>query len=69
MLSDKAIKILADHISSDIIEELAMSEAFVQFLHEEVPALIDKKLGEMDEDLLFDLALCVMDNVRLTPWE
>lgn len=68
MLSNKAIKILADKIAPEVIDELAMSEAFVEFLHEHIPALIDKKLGEMDEDLYFDISMCVMDKVRLTTY-
>jgi hypothetical protein len=68
MLSDKAIKILADHIAPGIIEEIAMSDAFIEFLHEQIPALIDKKLGEMDDSLFFDLGLCIMDKVRLTTY-
>ena len=68
MLSDKAIKILANHIASEVIEELAISEEFITFLHEQIPALIDKKLGEMDEDLHFELSLCVMDMVRLSTY-
>lgn len=66
MLSNKAVKILADKIAPEVIEELAMSEEFITFLHEEVPALIEKQLGDCDPDLLFDLALMTMDRVRLT---
>jgi hypothetical protein len=68
MLSDKAVKILADKVAPEVIEELAMSDAFIEFLHENIPALIDKKLGEMDEDLYFDISMCVMDKVRLTTY-
>lgn len=68
MLSDKAIKILADKIAPEVIEEIALSEEFITFLHEQIPALVDKKLGEMDEDLHFDLSLCIMDMVRLSSY-
>jgi hypothetical protein len=69
MLSDKAIKILADHIAPGVIEEIAMSDAFIEFLHQQIPDLIDKRLGECDDDLFFDLGLCVMDKVRLTVYD
>jgi predicted alpha/beta superfamily hydrolase len=69
MLSDKAIKILADKIAPEVIEELAMSDEFIQFLHEQIPALIDKRLGEMDEDLYFDISMLVMDKIRLTTYD
>ena len=69
MLSDKAIKILADKVAPEVIDELAMSEAFIQFLHEQIPALIDTKLGEMGEDLYFEISMLVMDKVRLTAYD
>ena len=69
MLSNKAIKILADHIAPSIIEELAMSEEFITFLHEQVPALIEERLGDCEPDLLFDLALMTMDKVRLSVYD
>lgn len=65
MLSDKATKILADHIASEVIETLSMSDAFVEFLHEQIPTLVGEKLGEMDDELHFDLCMLVMDKVRL----
>ena len=68
MLSTTAIKILADKIAPEVINELAMSETFVQFLHEHIPPLIDDKLGECDDDLMFDIALCIMDKVSLTTY-
>jgi hypothetical protein len=66
MLSDKAVKILADKIAPEVIAEIAMSDAFIEFLHEQIPTLIDEKLGECEPDLLFDLAMCVLDKVKLT---
>ena len=69
MLSNKAIKILADKIAPEIIDELAMSETFIQFLHQHIPPLIDDKLGECDDDLMFDLTLCLMDKVLLTTYD
>jgi hypothetical protein len=66
MLSDKAVKILADKIAPEIIEELAISEEFITFLHEELPALIENKLGDCEPDLLFDLALQIMERITLT---
>ena len=68
MLATKAVKILADKIAPEVIDELAMSESFIQFLHEHIPPLIDSKLGECDDDLMFDLALCIMDKIELTTY-
>lgn len=66
MLSEKAISILADVVGKEVIDELAISEEFIAFLHDYVPSRIEAKLGECDDDLLFDLSLLVMDRVALT---
>ena len=65
MLSNKAYKLLAKTLAPKIAGELFASEAWVDFLHENVPALIEKELGEMDEEVLYDLSLCVMDSLYL----
>ena len=66
MLSSKTYNMLANVLAPKVVEELYSSEEFIAFLHEEVPSLIDKELGEMDEDMLFELSLCVMDKIILT---
>jgi hypothetical protein len=66
MLSDKAIKLLADTLAPKVVERIYQSEEFITFLHEQIPAAIDAEAGEMDDDLFYDLALCVMDKMRLT---
>lgn len=65
MLSNKAYKMLADVLAPRIANELQCSEQFVQFMHEMIPSLIEKELGEMDEDALFELSMCVMDKFYL----
>lgn len=57
---------LATVLAPKVIEALYSSDEFITFLHEQVPAVIDKELGEMDEDLLFELSLWVMDKITLT---
>ena len=38
-------------------------ERWVKFLHEVVPDAIISTLGQVDDDVLFDLSLCVMDSL------
>jgi hypothetical protein len=34
-------------------------------MHKQVPGVIDTEVGEMDDDLLFDLSLMVMERIVL----
>ena len=62
-LSNKAVNVLAKVVASDVADDILMSEEWVTLCHELVPALITEKLGEVEEDLLYELALCVMDRI------
>ena len=64
-LSIKALNLLADSLAPKIAEELYSSEAFMEFMHSQVPAIIDSEIGEMDDDLMFDLSLLVMERIIL----
>jgi len=65
MLSNKAYKMLADVLAPRLANELQSSERFVEFMHEMIPVLIEQELGEMDEEVLFELSLCVMDRMYI----
>ncbi len=65
MLSNKAYKMLADVLAPRLANELQSSDRFVEFMHEVVPDLITAELGEMDDDTLFELSLCVLDKFYL----
>jgi hypothetical protein len=64
-LSNKAVRTLAEAITPKVIDYIFESEQWTTFCHEIVPEAIDKELGEMDDDLYFELALCVMDRIML----
>jgi hypothetical protein len=64
-LSTKALNLLANGLAPKIAEELYSSEAFMEFMHNQVPAIIDSEIGEMDDDLMFDLSLLVMERIIL----
>ena len=42
------------------------SDEFVEFLHTMIPALIEAELGEVEDDVLFDLSLITMEKITLT---
>ena len=64
-LSNKAINLLADTLAPKVAEVLLSSDAFIEFIHSEIPAIVDTEVGEMDDDLLFDLSLAVMERITL----
>ena len=65
MLSTKAVNILATSIAEGVVDDLYASDEFINMLHETIPGLVTARLGECDEDLLFDLSLAVMDRITL----
>jgi energy-converting hydrogenase A subunit M len=64
-LSDTTISKLADALKSEVVDYIYADERWYDFLHEIVPDAIQAKLGTVDEDLAFDLSLCVMDRIVL----
>ena len=65
MLSNKAYQMLASVLAPRIANELQCSERFIEFMHDTIPELIVSELGDMDEDTLLELSLCVMDKFYL----
>jgi hypothetical protein len=66
MLSTKALSLLANTLAPRIAESIMQSDEFVEFLHTMIPPLIDAELGDCNEEMAFELALCVMEKMRLT---
>lgn len=64
-LSNQTISKLADALKPEVIEFIYEDERWTTFLHEIVPDAIQTKLGPVDEDVLFDLSLCVIDRIFL----
>ena len=65
MLSAKALNILAERIAPTVADAIFEDERWVDLLHEIVPEIIEQEVGSCDEDLLFELSLCVMDRITL----
>ena len=65
MLSNKTVNTLAQSLAAEVVGDLYASDAFIEFLHEAIPDLIKTRLGNVDEDLLFELSLATMDKIIL----
>ena len=64
-LSAKATNILADALAKGAADYIFGDERWINLCHEIVPEYITAEVGEVDDDLLYDLALCVMDKIVL----
>ena len=64
-LSNQTISNLADALVPEVIDYIYLDERWCEFMQEVVPDALKDKLGEIDEDLKFDLAMCIMDRICL----
>lgn len=64
-LSCKTISNLADALVPEVIDYIYQDERWCEFMQQIVPDALKEKLGEVDEDLQFDLAMCIMDRITL----
>jgi len=65
MLSNETISKLADALKSEVIDYIYEDQRWCEFLHEIVPDAISAKLGKIDDELSFDLSMCIMDRIVL----
>jgi hypothetical protein len=64
-LSNQTISNLADALVPEVIDYIYQDERWCEFMQEVVPDALKEKLGEVDGDLQFDLAMCIMDRICL----
>ena len=64
-LSNQTISNLASALVPEVIDYIYQDQRWCEFMHEIVPDALKDKLGEIDDDLQFDLAMCIMDRITL----
>jgi hypothetical protein len=64
-LSAQCVSRMADALKEEIIEHIYMSEKYSEVMHDLVADALGSKLGEIDEDLFFELGMCIMDRIEL----
>ena len=64
-LSNQTISNLASALVSEVIDYIYEDERWCEFMQEVVIDALKEKLGEIDEELKFDLAMCIMDRITL----
>jgi hypothetical protein len=65
-LSNETIKNLASALVSEVIDYIHEDERYAEFMMEVIPDSITDKIGDIDDDLRTELALCIMDKICTT---
>jgi hypothetical protein len=68
-LSQKTTTLLANTLAPKIAEQIMQSESFIEYLHEVIPAFVESELGEVEQDLHFDLSMMCMERLALCATE
>ena len=63
MLSTKSTQEIASALVDDVIKYIEEDSRYVDFMQEVIPDAIQSYLGSVDEDLKFELSLCIMDRI------
>lgn len=64
-LSTTTISQIADALKPEVIEYIYSDEKYAEFMQEMIICAIDAKMGEMDDDLLYDLGMLIFDRIEL----
>ena len=64
-LSTTTTSKIADALKSEVIDYIYAHEKYAEVMQELIVEAIDAKMGEMDEDLMFDLGMLIFDRIEL----
>jgi hypothetical protein len=64
-LSNKTIQKLANALAPEVVSYIYSDERWMDFMYEIIPDAINEKLGDADQNLKFELGLCIMDHITL----
>jgi hypothetical protein len=64
-LSNQSISKIADALKPSVIDYVYMDEGFIESLQTAVIEGIRDTMGDMDEDLLFELGMLIFDRIEL----
>lgn len=68
MLTPTAITSLADIFAPEIIAKLAESDQFMEFMQDNIPALIESEVGDLPDDDKVELALAIIEKVQVSSY-
>jgi len=64
-LSTSSVSKIADAIRKDVILKIYENEKYAEVMQDLIPSAIDSLMGEMDDELLFDLSMILFDRIEL----
>ncbi len=64
-LSNQSINRISAALVEEVTEEICESGYWIEFLHTHVGGIIVDKLGQLDDDVLTELIMCVSDRIGL----
>ena len=64
-LSQKTVSQIANALKPEVIDYIYQHEKYAEFMQDMIVSAISAKMGDMDEDLLFDLGMLIFDRIEL----
>ena len=64
-LSANCVSKLVDALKSDVINHIYEDERYMELMHDLVSDALRAKLGDVDEDLFYELGMCLIDRIEL----
>ena len=64
-LSDKAFQNLSAALTPEVIDYIEQDSRYVDFMQEIIPDALNAKMGQIDDELKFELSLAIMDRIVL----
>lgn len=62
-LSNQTFSKLASALTPEVIDYIYQDDRWCDFMQEIIPDALDDKLGPIDENLKYELAMCIMDRI------
>ena len=66
-LSEKTIQNLSIALTPDVIDDIFQDERYIELMMELIPEFVAKSLQSEDVDMVVEIAVCIMDNIVMTP--
>jgi hypothetical protein len=64
-LSATCVSKLVDALKSDVINHIYEDDRYMELMHDLVSDALRAKLGDVDEDLFYELGMCLIDRIEL----
>ncbi len=64
-LSATCVSKLVDALKSDVINHIYEDERYMELMTDLVSDALRAKLGDVDEDLFYELGMCLIDRIEL----